>query len=130
MTTTNKTTAVLRRQFQLPSFGETFPPGEYEVETRRPEPADRTDPASWTATVLLRPHSRDHLPGLSRTLAVPLAELEAAAASDTPTAKTLGDFFREEMLADPMIRRAIEAARMQPHEPGPRSGSARPGIGE
>ena len=34
MTIAIKTTAVFLRPFQLPSFNETLPPGEYEIETQ------------------------------------------------------------------------------------------------
>ncbi|MCB1358949.1 MAG: hypothetical protein KDK53_21415 [Maritimibacter sp.] len=163
MTNSIKTTAVFLRPFQLPSFNETLPPGEYEIESQLLEPVDWIEPGTWTSSVLVRLHSRASHPGLSRTLTVPLAELEHAVAKDKLTGKALTDFFLEEMLADPMIRLVMQAdgvaeadlrdlyapksERRQAAEDnpsktkpprrgidtdvsGPRSGSARPGIGE
>lgn len=163
MTNSIKTTAVFLRPFQLPSFNETLSPGEYEIETQLLEPVDWIEPGTWTSSVLVRLRPRASHPGLSRTLTVPLAELEHAVAKDKLTGKALTDFFLEEMLADPMIRLVMQADGVaeadlrtlyspqsdqrqaeQDHpsktgEPrrgiitdvsGPRSGSARPGIGE
>ena len=124
-----------------------------------------SEPGTWTSSVLVRLHPRASHPGLSRTLTVPLAELEHAVAKDKLTGKALTDFFLEEMLADPMTRLVMQAdgvaeagpsrplrapvrptgrqskttrpRRSEPHRgmrcrmlAGPRSGSARPGIGE
>jgi hypothetical protein len=163
MTTSIKTTAVFLRPFQLASFNETLPPGEYEIETQLLEPVDRIEPGTWTSSVLVRLHPRASHPGLSRTLTVPLAQLEHAVARDKLTGKALTDFFLEEMLADPMIRLVMQADGVterdlrdlyapqsdqrqagedepsNTEEPrrgrhasdaGPRSGSARPGLGE
>lgn len=109
MTTSIKTTAVFLRPFELPSFNETLPPGEYEIETRLLEPVDWIEPGTWTSSVLVQLHPRASHPGLSRTLTVPLSELEHAAAKDKLTGKALMDFFLEEMLADPMIRLVMQA---------------------
>lgn len=109
MTTTIKTTAVFLRPFQLPSFNETLPPGEYEIETQLIEPVDWIEPGTWTSSVLVRLHPRASHPGLDRTLTVPLAELEHAVAKDKLTGKALMDYFLEEMLADPMIRLVMQA---------------------
>jgi hypothetical protein len=109
MTTSIKTTAVFLRPFQLPSFNETLPPGEYEIETQLLEPVEWIEPGTWTSSVLVRLHPRASHPGLSRTLTVPLAELEHAVAKDKLTGKALTDFFLEEMLADPMIRLVMQA---------------------
>lgn len=109
MTTTIKTTAVFLRPFQLQSFNETLPPGEYEIETTLLEPVDWIDPGTWKSSVLVRLHPRGSHPGLSRTLTVPLVELEHAAAKDKLSGKALTDFFLEEMLADPMIRLVMQA---------------------
>ena len=109
MTNSIKTTAVFLRPFQLPSFNETLPPGEYEIETQLLEPVDWIEPGTWTASVLVRLHPRASHPGLGRTLTVPLAELEHAVAKDKLTGKALTDFFLEEMLADPMIRLVMQA---------------------
>lgn len=109
MTTSIKTTAVFLRPFQLPSFNETLPPGEYEIETQLLEPADWIEPGAWASSVLVHLHPRASHPGLGRTLTVPLAELESAVAKDKLTGKALTDYFLEEMLADPMIRLVMQA---------------------
>jgi hypothetical protein len=109
LTPTIKTTAVFAQAFELPSFNETLPAGEYEIEAERLEPVDRIEPGSWTSSVLVRLHPRASHPGLTRTLTVPLAELERAVAKDKLTGKALTDFFLEEMLADPMIRLVMKA---------------------
>lgn len=109
MTDSIKTTAVFLRPFQLSSFNETLPPGEYEIETQLLEPLGRIEPGTWTSSVLVRLHPRASHPGLSRTLTVPLAELEHAVAKDKLTGKALTDFFLEEMLADPMTRLVMQA---------------------
>lgn len=104
-----KTTAIFLRSFQLPSFNEALPPGEYEIETQLLEPADWIEPGTWTSAVLVHLHPRDSYPGLCRTLTVPLADLEHAVAKDKLTGKALTDYFLEEMLADPMIRLVMQA---------------------
>lgn len=109
MTASIKTTAVFLRPFQLPSFNETLPPGEYEIETQLLEPVDWIEPGTWTSSVLVHLHPRASHPGLGRTLTVPLAELESAVAKDKLTGKALKDYFLEEMLADPMIRLVMQA---------------------
>ncbi len=109
MTTAFKTTAIFLRPFELASFNETLPAGEYEIETELLDPADWIDPGNWTASVLVHLHPRASHPGLSRSLTVPLAELERAIAKDKLTGKALTDFFLEEMLADPMIRLVMQA---------------------
>lgn len=109
MTNSIKTTAVFLRPFQLPSFNETLPAGEYEIETQLLEPVDWIEPGTWTSSVLVRLHPRASHPGLNRTLTVPLAELEHAVAKDKLTGKALTDFFLEEMLADPMTRLVMRA---------------------
>jgi len=109
MSTTIKTTAVFLQPFQLPSFNETLPSGEYEIETQFPEPTDRIKPGTFATSVLVRLHPRSSHPGLSRTLTIPLAELEHAVVKDKLTGKALNDFFLEEMLADPMIHLVMQA---------------------
>ena len=109
MPTPIKTTAIFLRPFELSSFDETLPPGEYEIESRMPEPLDRIEPDTWTSSVLVRLHPRNSHPGLDRTITVPLAELEDAVAKDKLTGRGLTDFFLEEMLADPMIRLVMQA---------------------
>lgn len=146
-----KTTAVFLRPFHLPSFNETLPAGDYEIETRIADTVAGIAPATWTSSVMVRLHPRASHPGLARTLTVPLAELERAVARDKLTGKALMDFFLEEMLADPMIRLVMQAdgvaesevrelyrtpSRGQDSvdeaEPQVETGrrSARPGIGE
>lgn len=159
MTASIKTTAVFLRPFQLPSFNETLPPGEYEIETQLLEPVDWIEPGTWTSSVLVHLHPRASHPGLGRTL----TDLEHAVAKDKLTGKALTDYLLEEMLDDPMIRlvmqadgvdetelRGLYSARPRasqegvretrnaagPHkwaetdDTGPRAGSGRPGIGE
>ena len=109
MTPSIKTTAVFLRPFQLPSFNETLPPGEYEIEIELLRSMDDNEPGSWTSNVLVQLHPRASHPGLVRTLTVPLSELEHAVAQDKLTGKALTDFFLEEMLADPMIRLVMQA---------------------
>lgn len=109
MTNSIKTTAVFLRPFQLPSFNETLPPGEYEIESQLLEPVDWIEPVTWTSSVLVRLHPHGSHPGLSRTLTVPLAELDYAVAKDKQTGRALTDFFLDEMLADPMIRLVMQA---------------------
>lgn len=109
MTLSIKTTAVFLRPFQLPSFNEVLPAGEYEIESEVPALLDRIEPGNWTSSVQVRLHPRDTHPGLSRTLTVPLADLQHAVARDKLSGKDLTDFFLEEMLADPMIRLVMQA---------------------
>jgi hypothetical protein len=109
MTASIKTTAMFLQPFQLPSFNETLPPGEYLIETDLLEPADWANPGAWTSSVLVRLHPRATHPGLDRTLKVPLSDLEHAAARDKLTGKALADYFLEEMLSDPMIRLVMQA---------------------
>ena len=116
MTASIKTTAVFLRPFQLPSFNETLPPGEYEIETQLLEPVDWIEPGTWTSSVLVHLHPRASHPGLGRTLTVPLADLEHAVAKDKLTGKALTDYFLEEMLADPMIRLVMQADGVDENE--------------
>ncbi len=109
MTASIKTTAVFLRAFELPSFNETLPAGEYDIETKILEPVDWIDPGTWTSSVLIHLKPRISHPGLSRTLTVPLAELEHAVAKDKLTGKALTEFFLEEMLADPMVCLVMQA---------------------
>jgi hypothetical protein len=109
MTASIKTIAIFLRPFRLPNFDETLPAGEYEIETQLHEPLDWIEPGTWASSVLVRLHPRASYPGLERTLSVPLADLEHAAARDKLTGKALMDYFLEEMLADPMIRLVMQA---------------------
>lgn len=116
MTASIKTTAVFTRPFELPGFNEILPAGEYDIEAQAPEPLDGIKPGTWPAVVLVHLHARPSYPGLSRTLTVPLAELEQAMARDKLTGKALTDFFLEEMLADPMIRLVMKADHVEEGE--------------
>ncbi|MGC9457880.1 MAG: hypothetical protein ACP5DC_10220 [Halothiobacillaceae bacterium] len=109
MTYTIKTTAIFLQPFELASFNEIMPAGEYEIETEVLDPADGIEPESWTSSVLVHLNPPASHPGLSRTLTVPLAELERAIAKDKLTGKALTDYFLEEMLADPMICLVMQA---------------------
>lgn len=109
MTNSIKTTAVFLRPFQLPGFNETLPAGEYQVESQLLDPVDSAEAGEWTSSVHVRLHSRATHPGLSRTLTVPLVELQNAVARDKLTGRALADFFLEEMLVDPMIRLVMQA---------------------
>jgi len=106
---TSKTVAVFSRRFTVPGFGETLPPGEYEIETGLASPPDHLDPDTWKASVLVRLHPRDSHPGLARTLTVSLADLDHARARHKLTGRALSDFFLKEMLADPMVRLVMAA---------------------
>ncbi len=109
MTFSIRTTAIFLQPFELASFNETLPPGEYDIETQLLEPVDWIEPGKWASSVLVHLQPRTSHPGLNRTLAVPLAELEHAVAKDKLTGKMLTDYFLEEMLADPMIRLVMQA---------------------
>ena len=95
--------------FDLASFNETLPAGEYEVETELHEPLVRPNPDNWTASVLVHLKPRATHPGLNRTLSVPLVEFERVCARDKLTGKALKDVFLEEMLSDPMIQQIMQA---------------------
>jgi len=104
-----KTTAIFLKPFVMASFNETLPAGEYEIETEFLDPVGLIDPGNWTSYVLVRLHPQETLPGLHRTLTVPLTELERALAKEKLTGKALADFCLEEMLSDPMIRMVMKA---------------------
>ena len=109
MTSRIRTTAVFLRPFKLESFDEVLPSGDYEIETELLDPVDWIEPGNWTASVLVHLQPRASHPGLSRTLTVPLTELEDAIAKDKLSGKALTDYFLEEMLADPMICLVMQA---------------------
>ncbi len=109
MTSRIRTTAVFFHPFELASFGEVLPAGDYEIETEPMDPVDWIEPGNWTASVLVHLKPRTSHPGLSRTLTVPLSELEDAIAKDKLSGKALTDFFLERMLADPMICLVMQA---------------------
>lgn len=104
-----KTTAIFLQPFEFVGLNEVLPAGEYEIEIERYGPVDCTEIGKWTSSVLVHLHPRASHPGLSRTLTVPLTELERAIAKDKLTGKALTDFFLEEMLADPMICLVMQA---------------------
>ena len=109
MTSSIRTTAVFLRPFKLESFEEVLPSGDYEIETELLDPVDWIEPGNWTASVLVHLQPRASHPGLSRTLTVPLTELEDAIAKDKLSGKALTDYFLEEMLDDPMICLVVQA---------------------
>ena len=109
MTSRIRTTAVFLQPFELASFDEVLPAGDYEIETELMDPVDWIEPGSWTASVLVHLKPRASHPGLARTLTVPLTELEDAIAKDKLSGKALTDFFLERMLADPMICLVMQA---------------------
>ncbi|MDG4648744.1 hypothetical protein P6F26_09835 [Roseibacterium sp. SDUM158017] len=104
-----KTVAVFLKPFRLDSFDEVLPAGEYLIETQLMDPVDWIDPGDWIASVLVHLQPRASHPGLSRTLTVPLTELERAVAEDKLSGKALLEYFLEEMLADPMICLVMQA---------------------
>lgn len=109
MTSRIKTTAVFLQPFELASFDEVLPAGDYEIETELVDPVDWIEPGIWTASVLVHLKPQTSHPGLSRTLTVPLTELENAIAKDKLSGKALTDYFLEEMLADPMVCLVMQA---------------------
>lgn len=106
---TRKSVVVFDRPFTVSGFGETLPPGEYEIETELVSPPDHRDPEGWKASVLVKLHPRTSHPGLARTLTVSLADLDHARAKDKRTGQELASHFLEEMLADPMVRLVMKA---------------------
>lgn len=104
-----KRTVVFDRPFELATFDEILPAGEYEICSEVLKPLDWIDPGTWAESVLVHLHPRQSHPGLSRTLTIPLAELEDAIARDKLSGKPLTNFFLEEMLSDPMIRQVMQA---------------------
>ena len=109
MTAAIKTTAIFLKPFELASFNETLPAGEYEIEGVFTESGHGVDRANRTSCVLMHLHARASHPGLSRSLTVPLAELGLAAVKDKLTGAALADFVLEDKLSDPMIRLFMQA---------------------
>lgn len=109
MTNTIRTTAVLLQPFHLAHLNETLPAGEYTIETELPDPVTGIAAEDRVANVRVYLQARTSHPGRTRTLTVPLGELDRATAIDKLTGKGLTEFFVEEMLADPMIRLVMEA---------------------
>lgn len=106
---TRKSVVVFDRPFTVSGFGETLPPGEYEIETELVSPPDHRDPEGWKASVLVKLHPRVSHPGLARALTVSLADLDHARAKDKRTGRELANHFLEEMLADPMVSLVMKA---------------------
>lgn len=104
-----KTTIVFSQPFTFPGFGETLPAGDYDIETELLAPPDHVKPERWKASVLVHLQPRKSYPGTARSLTVSLADLDRARAKDKLSGKELGEFFLEEMLADPMIRLVMQA---------------------
>ncbi|QEW20259.1 hypothetical protein LA6_002457 [Marinibacterium anthonyi] len=104
-----KSVAVFSRPFTVPGFDEMLPAGTYDIETELSAPPDDRNPDAWKASVLVNLHPRTSHPGLSRTLMVSLADLDAARAKDELTGKELTEFFLEKMLADPMVQLVMQA---------------------
>ncbi len=101
--------AVFSNPFTIPSFNETLPAGEYDIETELSSPPDHQHPEMWKPSVIVTLHQRESHPGLARALTVSLADLDDARAKDKMTGKELADFFLEEMLSDPMVQMVMEA---------------------
>jgi hypothetical protein len=99
-----RTTATFVRPFRVPSHNELLPAGKYEVEIEVAPPSEYRDPAEWRASVLIHLQPTVASPGLSRTLTVPLTELERAQQEDRLSGTPLAEFLLEELLSDPMVR--------------------------
>lgn len=99
-----KATAVFCQPFELKHLNEVLPAGEYQIEAEVFDPVDCLEPS-----VLVHLHVRPSHPGLSRTLTIPLVDLDYAVAKDKLTGKALTDHFLEEMLSDPMICLVMQA---------------------
>ena len=106
---TNKTIVVFERPFTMPGFDETLPAGEYEIDREIFSPPDHRDPEAWKASVVVHLHPRASHPGLTRTLAVSLVDLDSARAKDKLSGKELSQVFLDEMLSDPMVRLVMQA---------------------
>ncbi|WP_191090231.1 hypothetical protein [Histidinibacterium aquaticum] len=104
-----KTRATLLKPFRLATFDEVLPAGDYLIKMELIDPVDWIDPGDWIASVLVHLKSCASRSGRSRTLTVPLIELERAEAEDKVTGKALFDYFLQEMLADPMICLVMQA---------------------
>lgn len=98
------TTAVFLKAFDLPGLSEVLPAGEYAIEVELGAPTGCADPERWKASVMVHLHPTPGSPGLSRTMTIPLAELEHALAKDKLSGQPLADLVFEELLADPMVR--------------------------
>lgn len=109
MTTPIPTIVVFHKPFELESFDETLPAGEYLIESELLTIGTVRADESLAASVLVHLHPQIAHPGLARTLTVPLGELEQAMATDRMGETELRDTFLEKMLADPLIRMVMLA---------------------
>lgn len=98
------TKAIFLKAFEVPGLSETLPAGEYAVQVELRAPTGCADLDGWKASVLVQLHSSPESPALSRTVTIPLADLEHALAKDKLSGQPLADFVLEELLADPMVR--------------------------
>ena len=106
---TTKTVVVFDRPFNLPGFDETLPAGEYDIETELGSPPDHKDPEAWKASVVVHLHPRLSHPGLTRSLSVSLAHLDAPRAKDKLSGKDLSLVFLDDMLNDPVVQLVMKA---------------------
>jgi hypothetical protein len=95
------TIAVFLKPFVVSGLDEVLPAGDYRVEAEVRVPGD---PRGWKAQVLLHLHPTSSSPALSRTVTLPLEELDRALAQDKLSGRPLGDLVLEKMLGDPMVR--------------------------
>jgi hypothetical protein len=102
-------TAVFLRSFVVPGVEEVLPAGEYQVEAELRGPGD---PDGWEAQVLVHLHPTPGSPALTRSLTLPLAELDRAIARDKVSGRPLADLVLEEMLHDPMVRLFMASDRI------------------
>jgi hypothetical protein len=100
---------VFAQPVNLPGFDEQLPAGDYTIETELSAPPDHRHPARWKASVMVNLHPRVSHPGLSLQITVSLADLDGAIARDKLTGKQLATFVFDSLLADPMVRLAIQA---------------------
>ena len=103
MTSRIRTTAVFPQPFEITSFDEELPAGDYEIETEFIDPVDWIEPGNWKASVLVHLKPWTSRPDLSRNLTLPLTEMEGVVGKDKLSGKVLIDYFLEEMLDDPLI---------------------------
>lgn len=104
-----KSVAIFTRPFRVPSLDEELPAGEYLLETEITPPKGSADPDSWRASVVIHLQPRTAFPGLTRSLTVPLAQLDAALARDRASGLPLLDYFVQSMLDDPLVRLVMES---------------------
>lgn len=107
--TLTKRVVVFDRPFEMPDFDETFPAGEYDIETQRALPPDYRDPEAWKASVMVHLLPRASQTGMTRSLLVSLVDFGKAQAKDKRTGRQLSDVLPEEMLADPMVQLVMQA---------------------